>query len=217
MSVEAAGIVPAARGLFVYGRRAYTRADGVQSSPTIEVVTIETSSDFPPATACRFFLLSALVVALTIAATGCDRTSDSSSGGAESSTASERKGPDDDQRRSGPTENDTYFVEVVPEPNPIPFQQLFEFRVRVFEDQVGNSPAKDVDLDQVRARMPAHDHGMKTSPSISEHGPGEFLAEGMRFHMRGEGEDGRWVLQLVFNGPDGIDRANFEYQCCVQQ
>lgn len=159
------------------------------------------------------------MVILTFATAGCDRNSDasSSSGGAESKTETEQKAPDDNQRRTGSTENGDYVVEVVPEPNPIPFQQLFELQVRVFEDEAGGTPADEVGLDQVRARMPAHAHGMKTSPSISKQGPGEFRVEGMRFHMRGEGEDGRWVLKLVVNGPAGIDRANFEYQCCIQQ
>jgi hypothetical protein len=159
------------------------------------------------------------MVTLTFAAAGCDQNSDasSSSGGAESPSEAEPEDPDENQRRTGSTENDNYVVEVVPEPNPIPFQELFALQVRVFEDAAGETPAQEVGLDQARARMPAHDHGMKTSPSISEQGPGEFRVEGMRFHMRGEGEDGRWVIQLVINGPAGIDRANFEYQCCIQQ
>jgi hypothetical protein len=180
------------------------------------VLTIETSPDFSPSAPRSVVLFSMLVVGLTLAATGCERAPESSSESAESASASAQE-QSDDQRRSGATENDTYFVEVVPEPNPIPFQELFELRIRVFEGEAAETPVEEVGLDQVRARMPAHDHGMKTSPSISEKGPGEFRVQGMRFHMRGEGEDGRWVLQLVLNGPDGIDRANFEYQCCIEK
>ena len=36
----------------------------------------------------------------------------------------------------------------------------------------------------------------------------------MRFHMKGDGPDGHWVIHLVVNGSDGIDEAKFDVQCC---
>jgi len=155
-----------------------------------------------------------------LVAAACDRSSTGGQGADDeqaSAVESANDAPDRDQTRSGPTSNGHYVVEVVPEPNPIPFQELFELTVRVWQSDRRAEPAESVALDQVRARMPAHDHGMKTAPEIREQKPGEFVVEGMRFHMRGSGEDGRWVLELVLNGDQGIDEASFEYQCCVSQ
>ncbi|MFB6351607.1 MAG: hypothetical protein ABEN55_21815, partial [Bradymonadaceae bacterium] len=154
------------------------------------------------------------------AASGCDRFSSDAETREKSSTVRAEQSvdtPDDGQTRSGRSNHDHYFVEVVPEPNPIPFQQLFQMSVRVWTSADRETPAKGVSVDQVRARMPAHDHGMKTAPEVVEKGPGHFTVEGMRFHMRGDGEDGRWVLELVMNGDQGIDNVTFEYQCCVSQ
>lgn len=123
----------------------------------------------------------------------------------------------DDQSRSGKTADGRYRLEVTPDPNPIPFQEHFRLRVEIYEADAPDSLAEDVDLDDVRAVMPAHDHGMKTAPEIVRRKPGVFVVEGMRFHMRGPGEDGHWLLELVLNGPSGIDRASFDFHCCTPQ
>lgn len=164
-------------------------------------------------------VLVAAVFALA-ALSGCDRSSsetDQQTTSSASTAEESPESPDTDQSRSGSTTNGHYAVDVVPEPNPIPFQQLFRLKVDVWQSKDRETPARGVSLDQVRARMPAHDHGMKTAPEVVDKGPGAFVVEGMRFHMRGNGEDGRWVLELVLNGEQGIDDVNFEYQCCISQ
>lgn len=41
--------------------------------------------------------------------------------------------------------------------------------------------------------MPAHDHGLPTRPRVTaEPAPGQYVLEGLRFHMRGH-----WELQLT--------------------
>ena len=162
-----------------------------------------------------------LALLLTAPLVSCDRSRETAGASAREETAppaaAESTSMADiptDQSRSGPTKNETYFLEVVPEPNPIPFQELFSLKVRVLDPDDQKTPLEGVELDAVRATMPAHDHGMKTAPEISSEEPGIFTVRGMRFHMRGEGEDGRWVLQLVVNGQEGIDEAKFDVQCC---
>lgn len=45
----------------------------------------------------------------------------------------------------------------------------------------------------VQGGMPAHDHGLPTSPRvIAETGEGEYLLEGMRFHM-----PGTWAIEIT--------------------
>lgn len=166
----------------------------------------------------RLLPTALLALLLSVPLVGCDRSPKT-----EKTPSTEEKsaeGPTSmadipaDQTRSGPTANGDYFVEVVPEPNPIPFQELFELKVRILDPDDRETPVEGVKLDEVRAVMPAHDHGMKTEPEVAAGEAGTFTVRGMRFHMRGEGEDGHWVLQMVVNGGRGIDEAKFDLQCC---
>lgn len=120
----------------------------------------------------------------------------------------------DDQTRTGFSNNRLYRLEVAPEPNPIPFQELFELRIEIYGGGNPEKIAEEARIDDLRAVMPAHDHGMKTAPRIERVAPGTFRAHGMRFHMQGADEDGRWVLELVIRGSRGVDRAEFDLQCC---
>jgi hypothetical protein len=44
----------------------------------------------------------------------------------------------------------------------------------------------------VNGGMPAHDHGLATSPRVTRYlGEGQYLLEGVRFHMPGE-----WLMKL---------------------
>lgn len=121
----------------------------------------------------------------------------------------------DDQSREGWSNRQEFYVSVAPSPNPIPFQELFSLTVNVYEDATKQTPMPDVALDQVRAVMPAHDHGMKVDPTVeSTDAPGEFHVEGMRWHMKGPGKDGHWKVELVLNAGSTIDTATFDLQCC---
>ncbi|MFB6264559.1 MAG: hypothetical protein ABEL76_13185 [Bradymonadaceae bacterium] len=115
---------------------------------------------------------------------------------------------------SGTTERGRYYLEVTPDPNPVPFQEFVTIRVRVHAADDRDSPLEGAELNQFRARMPAHDHGLKTDPTVERIGPGEFVLKGVRFHMRGRGEDGHWTLEFVVDGPRGLDTATFDLQCC---
>ena len=53
----------------------------------------------------------------------------------------------------------------------------------------------------VSGGMPAHDHGLPTAPRMTRNlGGGNYLVEGMRFHMGGD-----WEVTLAVLGPDGMD------------
>ena len=46
---------------------------------------------------------------------------------------------------------------------------------------------------RVAGGMPAHDHGLPTSPQVTrELAPGRYLLEGLRFHMNGE-----WQIEIT--------------------
>lgn len=51
--------------------------------------------------------------------------------------------------------------------------------------------------------MPAHDHGLPTSPQVArELGPGRYLLEGLRFHMNGE-----WQIEIAIEAGELRDVA----------
>lgn len=56
------------------------------------------------------------------------------------------------------------------------------------------------------AGMPQHGHGTVTRPQVTRRlGPGEYLVEGVKFHMAGE-----WTLVLSIDGEAGPDRVVFQ-------
>jgi hypothetical protein len=114
---------------------------------------------------------------------------------------------------AGMTAQKKFFVEVSPTPTPIPFQQLFALDVQI--SGADKQPLEGASIDDVRAIMPAHNHGMNVKPEVTAQGGGKFRVEGMRFHMRGDGDDGLWVLELVINHQGTIDQTAFEVQCCT--
>lgn len=118
------------------------------------------------------------------------------------------------QGGEGFTVGKKFWVKYSPKSDPIPFQELFEMELEIYDPTDQKTPVAGVKLDQVRAVMPAHKHGMKVKPIITEISPGKFLVEGMRFHMRGQGDDGRWVLEAVINHEGELDQTSFDIQCC---
>lgn len=120
----------------------------------------------------------------------------------------------EDQTMKGKSEGGNFYVVVTPEPNPIPFQELFTLDVKVYESDKAEKLVEGVSVDQVRVTMPAHGHGMKTEPKVTKNEDGSFTVEGMKFHMQGEGDDGLWVVETVLNEDGTIDQAKFDVQCC---
>ena len=119
----------------------------------------------------------------------------------------------EDQILQGKTKNGHYTVRIEPNPNPTPFHELFELEVAVF-DATGQK-LDNVEIDQLDAIMPAHQHGMKTQPEIIKHPDGTFRVRGMQFHMQGEEADGLWVIRVTVRG-ETIDAGEFDVQCCRQ-
>lgn len=120
----------------------------------------------------------------------------------------------EDQTLTGATPSGELFVVATPNINPIPFQQLVEFEVRVYTDADRTTLATEVALDQVRPLMPAHKHGMKNKPEIEKVADGVFRVHGLRFHMQGPGEDGYWTLSFLLRNGAALEEVTFDIQCC---
>tara|TARA_R100001143_G_scaffold55705_1_gene51872 strand:- start:5760 stop:6794 length:1035 start_codon:yes stop_codon:yes gene_type:complete len=80
----------------------------------------------------------------------------------------------------------SYQVSYNTELSPLVINDIHQWTVHV-ETTTGN-PVTDARL-LVSGGMPTHDHGLPTSPRVTENlGNGDYLVEGMRFHMMGDWE-----------------------------
>jgi hypothetical protein len=97
--------------------------------------------------------------------------------------------------RSAPTTNGRFLVTIEGEPPGPPLNQPFTLKLRV-EHALPDPQSAPIRKVQFHALMPDHDHGMQRTPRLTQTGPGEYLIEGLLFHMRGT-----WVVLVdVFAG-----------------
>lgn len=74
---------------------------------------------------------------------------------------------------------------------PLPLNQIHQWTLQL--QTVSGEPVENAAI-TVTGGMPAHNHGLPTSPVVTETGGGQYLLEGIRFHMQGE-----WVLTLTIS------------------
>ena len=103
--------------------------------------------------------------------------------------------------RTAKTANGLYTLAYSPSPDPIPFSELFELDVSV--KNASNAPVTDANV-SLKVTMPAHGHGMQTSPQISSVGDGHYKVTGMKFHMHGA-----WELIFTVESGAGTDSVSF--------
>lgn len=69
----------------------------------------------------------------------------------------------------------------------------------------GNAPVAGAVI-AVSGGMPAHGHGLPTSPEVEEIGEGKYVVKGLKFSMSGE-----WRLNLDVSAADVSDRVSFDF------
>jgi hypothetical protein len=95
-----------------------------------------------------------------------------------------------------------YRIAVRPSEPSAPRGQLHEWIVRVERTDGGPARLHHVGFD---GGMPSHGHGFVTTPRVTRDlGGGEFLVEGVKFHM-----PGAWELRVTVTGGEGTDGATF--------
>jgi len=88
-----------------------------------------------------------------------------------------------------------FVVSYQSELQPLQINQLHAWVLHIEDAQGGAVIGAQIDVD---GGMPEHDHGLATKPRVTEElGNGDYLLDGLRFHMRGF-----WELELtiVANG-----------------
>mgnify|MGYP004036822041 CR=1 FL=1 len=135
--------------------------------------------------------LCVLAVVMTLG-TGCGEESTSSTSGADASEIAWREQPTADGR---------WTVAWRPVAEPIPALDPFAVEVRVV-DAEGGPVGEEVSI-LVDAGMPHHGHGMNVVPRISRRA-GDWIAEGMLFHM-----PGRWEFMVDVLRDGEVERAQW--------
>jgi len=96
-------------------------------------------------------------------------------------------------------------LQVFSELSPLAINRIHRWRIRLRDADDLPFAARRLELS---GGMPEHDHGLPTVPVASPTGePGEFLLEGMRFHM-----PGLWRLDFTLVGAEGPETITLEFR-----
>ena len=88
---------------------------------------------------------------------------------------------------------------------PISINRMHNWLVHI-EDPLGR-PVEDARI-VVAGGMPDHNHGLPTRPRMTRYlGQGDYLIEGMKFHM-----NGKWEVRLEITVADTTDRIVFRFE-----
>jgi hypothetical protein len=91
-----------------------------------------------------------------------------------------------------------YRVGYKSELEPIEINKIHNWVLHV--ETAAGSPVLDAMI-TISGGMPAHNHGLPTEPRVTKNmGHGDYLVEGMRFHMAGA-----WVITVAISAAAGQD------------
>lgn len=109
-----------------------------------------------------------------------------------------------DQRTQGSDRN-LFVISYEPGIDPVVINRMHSWLVHI-ETADGN-PVDGATVALVGG-MPDHDHGLPTMPRSTQNlGDGDYLVEGMKFHM-----NGRWQITISIEVTGSNDAVTFELQ-----
>jgi hypothetical protein len=94
-----------------------------------------------------------------------------------------------------------FRVSYVTAPAPVPMLALHDWTITIAD---GAGRPVDGARITVLGGMPAHAHGLPTTPTVRGLGNGRYLVEGLEFHM-----PGAWIVAFRINAAAGIDAVSF--------
>ena len=96
------------------------------------------------------------------------------------------------------SESGLFRVGIRSELDPIVINRMHSWVLHV--EEAHGVPISGADI-SVTGGMPAHDHGLPTAPRVTrEIAPGDYVLEGLRFHMGGQ-----WELEITISADDKQD------------
>ncbi|MDO8907822.1 MAG: FixH family protein [Pseudohongiella sp.] len=100
---------------------------------------------------------------------------------------------------------DDIRMEISSQVSPIPLNQMHNWLITL---RTPTGTALENALIRVDGGMPAHNHGLATSPQVTDYlGEGRYLVEGLRFHMPGD-----WLMQIQVEHNGRSYRAEAKFQ-----
>ena len=96
-----------------------------------------------------------------------------------------------------------FFTAVVTHPQPLPVEMLHTWRVRLLDRR--RRPVTGARI-TVTGDMPAHGHGLPTTPIAVSRGRGRYDLQGMMFQM-----PGLWYVQLRVRSGGRVDRIRIRF------
>lgn len=81
---------------------------------------------------------------------------------------------------------------------PVPLNQIHAWTVHV--ETADGAPVENAQV-EFDGGMPEHNHGLATAPAVTGLGKGDYLVEGLRFHMQGA-----WELRITVRYDNSSDR-----------
>lgn len=106
---------------------------------------------------------------------------------------------------AGVGQDGVYAFELSPRPDPPIVGELFEIVTRIRDARTG-APIEGAAF-SLSAAMPEHGHGMTTAPAHRELGGGDYLSEGMKFHM-----PGAWMITARAAAAGRGDRISLRFE-----
>jgi hypothetical protein len=146
--------------------------------------------------------VAAIACGALLVAAACD-----SRNPASADTKSSKPAPESPENavRSRLSEAGLYQVSVRSEDGEIPLGRIHAWVVHLETRDGKTFPPRRLAFS---GGMPQHGHGFETEPRATrEIGGGDFLIEGVKFHMAGD-----WMLRVELVGPAGPDVAVFHVQ-----
>lgn len=99
------------------------------------------------------------------------------------------------------SENELFQVSWESQPAPVPMLELHRWTITVVDRD--GAPVDGARI-TVMGGMPAHGHGLPTTPVVRPLGDGRYLIDGLRFNM-----PGRWVVGFRIRTKAAIDTVTF--------
>ena len=96
-----------------------------------------------------------------------------------------------------------FFTAVITHPQPLPIEKLHTWKVRLLDRQ--RRPVTGARI-TVTGDMPAHGHGLPTTPIAVSRGRGRYDLQGMMFQM-----PGLWYVQLRVRSGGRVDRIRIRF------
>ena len=145
----------------------------------------------------RWALLAFTSLAMGLGCGGGEADSDASLAPSESRSEGGALG------RVASSRSGRHRISVRPASEPVALGAMHEWIVRV--ERTDGAPARPTTV-IFDGGMPSHGHGFVTAPRVTrELGDGEFLVEGVKFHMAGA-----WELRVAVTSAEGSDKASFD-------